>query len=92
LRACLFTGYVNTLQTTQSPQKDNTTTIKEEYTDNSESIVRVGSMDSVGNEGNTSNIADDNVVPTDNPNTMDAKVIVDNLMRKLCPEKYEPTN
>ena len=83
---------LNALPATPTPQTDNTTTIEEEYTDNSESVVNVGSMDNVGNEGNTSNITDDNVVPTDNPNTMDARVIVDNLMRKLCPEKYEPTN
>lgn len=83
---------LNALQTTPIPQTDNTTTIKEEYTDNSESVVKVGSMDNVGNESNTSNIVDDNVAPTDNSNTMDARVIVDNLMRKLCPERYEATN
>ncbi len=83
---------LNALSATPTPQTDNITTIEEEYTYNSESVVNVGSMDNVGNEGNTSNITDDNVVPTDNPSTMDARVIVDNLMRKLCPEKYEPTN
>jgi DNA-binding MarR family transcriptional regulator len=83
---------LNALQGTPTPQNDNTITIEKEYTDNSESVVNVGSMDNVGNEGNTSNITDDNVVPTDNPNTMDARVIVDNLMRKLCPERYESTN
>lgn len=40
---------LNTLQTTQSPQINNTAPIKKEYSNNSESIVRVGSMDNVGN-------------------------------------------
>ena len=40
---------LNTLQTTQSPQINNTLPIKKEYSNNSESIVRVGSMDNVGN-------------------------------------------
>ena len=40
---------LNTLQTTQSPQINNTLPIKKEYSNNSESTVRVGSMDNVGN-------------------------------------------
>ena len=40
---------LSTLQATQSPQINNTAPIKKEYSYNSESIVRVGSMDNVGN-------------------------------------------
>lgn len=40
---------LSTLQATQSPQINNTLPIKKEYSNNSESIVRVGSMDNVGN-------------------------------------------
>ena len=40
---------LKTLQTTQSSQINNTLPIKKEYSNNSESTVRVGSMDNVGN-------------------------------------------
>lgn len=40
---------LSTLQATQSPQINNTLPIKKEYSNNSESIVRVGNMDNVGN-------------------------------------------
>lgn len=67
---------LNALQGTSAPQTDNTTTIKEEDSNNNKSIVNVESIDNVGNESNTSNIADDNVAPTNNPKEMYAKANV----------------
>lgn len=75
---------LNALLATPTPQTDNITTIEEEYTDNSESVVNVGSMDNVGNEGNTSNITDDNVI---NYETADAITIINHIMDKYKMEK-----
>lgn len=44
---------LNTLQSTKSPQINNTTTIKKDYSNNNESIVRVDNINNVGDVVNT---------------------------------------
>lgn len=75
---------LNALLSTQTPQTDNITTIEEEYTDNSESVVNVGSMDNVGNKENISNNTDNNVI---NYETADAITLINHIMDKYKMEK-----
>ena len=75
---------LNALPATPTPQTDNITTIEEEYTDNSESVVNVGSMDNVGNKENISNNTDNNVI---NYETADAITLINHIMDKYKMEK-----
>lgn len=68
---------LNALQSTQTPQTDNTTTIKEEYSNNNESIVRTDNI-SVGSIPNRNN----GYESTGNTECLDAETLIGSIMNK----------
>ena len=68
---------LNALQSTQTPQTDNTTTIKEEYSNNNESIVRTDNI-SVGSIPNRNN----GYESTGNTECLDAETLIGSIMSK----------
>ena len=68
---------LNALQSTQTPQTDNTTTIKEEYSNNNVSIVRTDNI-SVGSIPNRNN----GYESTGNTECLDAETLIGSIMSK----------
>lgn len=68
---------LNALQSTQTPQTDNTTTIQEEYSNNNVSIVRTDNI-SVGSIPNRNN----GYESTGNTECLDAETLIGSIMSK----------
>ena len=85
-------GKLNPSQESSAPQHCDATPIVEQYSNNSESPVMMLDVNNVGNAPNSNDYqsVDDNT--SNNPNQVDAKTMIDNLMRKIAPERFENIN